>query len=472
MPVKHRQQRYRVWFSDGPDRQPKELVAGKDFRLDFEAPGRFFCGDLPPRLVDLMRVAMAIYAVDRLVRRRANESRSWRRDLSVRVEVLDPDFWGSPEIHDRLQEAVEFVSGDFWDFEFTRGRSSYEGTSPLLTRAFASESPLVCLYSGGLDSAAGLSPGLRDCADRPVLPVTVKHQPRQHVLIGDQFKRLRDRFGVRIEPLIIKAAMIRPVGSRWRKEESSQRGRSFLFATAGAVAAVMSGVESVDVYESGIGAINVPLMAGMLGTTATRGCHPEFLRRMSRLASVVAGRDVAFRLPFLDRTKGEMVRFLKGAGLADLARGTVSCVRYPTGHHSYQQCGYCPACLFRRQAMLVAGIRERRGTYSFNLFGPAKHVNRIRPERLDSLRAFLMQAASLATVQTTGRLPNPVDRHLRDTLILRPGDSPEPIIKLLSRNREEWQAIADAGRRKGYDWARLLDPARTLVGQGASHAPA
>jgi hypothetical protein len=468
--VKSRHQHYRVWFSDGPDRQSKELVAGEDFRLDFEAPGRFFCGDLPPHLLDLMRVAMATYAVDRLVRRRANESRSWRRDLSVRVEVLDPDFWGSPEVLNRLREAVEFVTGDFWDFEFTKGCSSYEGTSPLLTRAFASESPLICLYSGGLDSAAGLTHRLRDCADRPVLPVTVKHQPRQHVLIGDQFDRLRGRFGARIEPLVIKAAMIRPADSRWRKEESSQRGRSFLFTAAGAVAAVLSGSGSVEVYESGIGAINVPLMAGMLGTKATRGCHPEFMRRMSRLVSTVAGRDVAFRLPFLDLTKGEMVRDLKGTGLADLARETVSCVRYPTGHHSYQQCGYCPACLFRRQAMLVAGIRERRGTYSFDLFGPAKYVNRIRHERLNSLRAFLMQAASLATVQTTGRLPEPVERHLRDTQILGPGDSPDPIINLLTRNSDEWRVIAGDGRRKGYDWARLLDPPRTLVGEGASHA--
>jgi len=470
MLVRHRQQCYGVWFSDGPGRQPKGLVAGEDFRLDFEAPGRFFCGDLPPRLLDLMRISMATYAVDRLSRRGASESRSWRRDLTVRVEVLDPEFWMSREILDRLQEAVEFVSGDFWDFEFTKGRSSYEGTSPLLTRAFASESPLVCLYSGGLDSAAGLARRLQDCADRPVLPITVKHQPRQQVLIGGQFDRLRNQFGARIEPLVVKAAIIRPVGSRWRKEESSQRARSFLFATAGAVAAVLSGSGSVEVYESGIGAINVPLMAGMLGTKATRGCHPEFLRRMSRLASLVAGRDVSFRLPFLDRTKGEIVRGLKRAGLADLARGTVSCVRYPTGHRSYQQCGYCPACLFRRQAMLVAGIRERRGTYTFDLFGPAERVNRIRPERLDSLRAFLMQAASLAAVQTTGRLPEPVDRHLRDTQILGPGDSAEPIIGLLSRNSDEWRLIAEAGRLKGYHWARLLD--RNLVGQGVSHAPA
>ena len=83
-----------------------------------------------------------------------------------------------------------------------------------------------------------------------------------------------------------------------------------------------------------------------------------------------------------------------------------------------------------------------------------------------------MQVAEWADIEMIGRLPEAVERHLRHTRILKPGESPEALIALLARNRDEWLAIAAEGRRKGLPWARLLDPSRTPVSQGVSHAPA
>jgi hypothetical protein len=65
-----------------------------------------------------------------------------------------------------------------------------------------------------------------------------------------------------------------------------------------------------------------------------------------------------------------------------------------------------------------------------------------------------------------------VAAHLRHTRILKPGESPEALIALLARSRDEWLAVAADGRRKGFSWARLLDPSRRPVSQGVSHAPA
>ena len=163
-----------------------------------------------------------------------------------------------------------------------------------------------------------------------------------------------------------------------------------------------------------------------------------------------------------------MVRALKEVGLSDLARATISCARYPLGHHRYKQCGICSACLFRRQAMLVGRVEEPQDTYSFDLFGTSERASLVPPEKLNYLKAFLMQVAEWIEIKFTGRLPEPVERHLRHTRILRPGESPEAFIALLTRNREEWLAIAAEGRRNGLPWARLLD--RSLVAQGASHA--
>lgn len=461
---------YRIWYKAAPASQPIELSAEKNFRLDFKALEAYFLGDLTPHCVDLLRVAMAVYLVDRKVRRNKHKSPAWSRDMKVRVEVLDPSFWNSPEVLDTLRETVEFVSGDFWEFEFTKGTNPYEASAPLLTKAFASEAPLICLYSGGLDSAAGLAESVRESPSRPHIPVTVKHQPKQHKLIGDQFKTLRERAGAKIEPILIKAAMVRSDGSRWSKEEPSQRSRSFLFAAAGAVAADLSGVSNVEVFESGVGAINVPLMAGMVGSKATRGSHPEFLRLMSRLASLVSKRKVTFRLPFIDRTKGEMVRCLNQSGFADMAIATVSCVSYPLGPKPYTHCGVCPSCIFRRQAMLVGGILEPNGAYAFDLFGLPEKVNQIPQDKLNYLKAFFMQIASWTEIDMTDMLPNHVIRYLRHTNVLPPGESPEPVIELLSRYRDEWLEIAAECQEKGYAWAKMMSLEVSKARQGVSHA--
>ena len=390
--------------------------------------------------------------------------------MQVRIEVLDPGFWRSPQIASSLKQAVEFVSGDHWDIDFFGRPFRYEWAKPVLSPETLRESPLICLYSGGLDSAAGLAMRMEQTPSCPIIPVTIKHQPLQHKLVRRQYKLLGNRFGSRLSPLIIKARMNRPAGWTWSRREKSQRARSFLFAAAGAVAAIMTGQSHVEVFESGVGSINVSLMAGMVGSKATRGAHPEFLRRMSRLVSLVAEREITFQLPFMNSTKGEMVRALKESALDQLALVTVSTARYPLGYHMYQECGICPACVFRRQAMQVAGIKEGTGRYSFDLFGPVDEVNQLSSGRLTYLRAFLMQVADWADIDTTGILPGTTERHLLHTRILEPGETGENIISLLARYRDEWEQIAAEGRERGYEWAEMLAPIQVPVSPGANHA--
>ena len=155
-----------------------------------------------------------------------------------------------------------------------------------------------------------------------------------------------------------------------------------------------------------------------------------------------------------------MVRAINEAGLADLARETISCAHYPLGHRRYQQCGVCPSCIFRRQAMIVGGIDEPQGSYSFDLFGTAEAANVVPQEKLKYLKAFLMQVARWDDIEKTGRLPESVSRHLLETHILKVGESPEAIIDLLVRHRDEWKQIVAKGRR-----------ARISVGEAARPGP-
>lgn len=461
--MKRQDHAYSIEYSDGRASESRTLYSGSDFHLEFDALDRYFIKDVSPRHLDLLRIAESIFVVDRFVRRKKGKQHTWERVIKLKLELIEPGFWENEEVRDALKQAIDFLTGDDWEFEFQRDPSGYEWKRPCFPTGFDGGSPRVCLYSGGLDSAAGLGTRLTECPDRFVLPVTVYHQPRQSELVSKQFRRLRTKFGKIIEPLIVRTRM----SFHGVKSEGSQRGRSFLFASAGAVSAILAGVSEVEVYESGIGAINFPLMPGTVGSKTTRGCHPEFLRRMSRLASLVAERPIDFTLPFFSRTKGELVRSLKEAKMADLACETISCARYPLGFERYKQCGVCPGCVFRRQAMCVGGIEEPSGTYTFDLFGDVDSVNNIPSEWFYSLKAFLMQAARWRDIEMSKRLPHPDDLHIRHTRIPKHGGAMDSLIDLLARYRDEWQMLATYYRGRGLQWARLLEPMH--IGQGASN---
>jgi hypothetical protein len=258
---------FHVTYTDARGSQQNVLRSGQNFRLGLDAIARYFLVEPSLPLMDLLRIGMAVFVVDRHVRRRQATHRRWSREIQVKIEVVRPDFWAGGEVHSALQEAADFVTGDAWDFEFEKGPTHYEWTAPLFWRGTSHESPLVCLYSGGLDSAAGLGLRLREQEDRPILPVTIHHQPGQRNRVARQFRRLKRHFSATIEPLGVKARVCR---SGLGKPEPSGRGRSVLFTALGAVAADLAGAHEIEVFESGVGAMNVPLMAGMTGSMSTR----------------------------------------------------------------------------------------------------------------------------------------------------------------------------------------------------------
>lgn len=439
----------------GPGGRPIELVAGRHFLLDRHCFGQHLRAALSGRMVDLLRIATTVYLIDRLSKRSRSAPDGWPRWLRVSIEVHDPEFWSGDPVRGLLGECVDFVGGDGWEFQFTpdpSGRPACHGgwldfDDPLV----------VCLYSGGLDSAAGLAERLRRPTSRQIIPVLVRHHTGQRRLVERQLAALSGRYGVGLKPLVPVVWTMAP--SRLLDEEASQRCRPFLFAAAGGVAAWMSGAAGVEVYESGVGAVNLPLMAGMVGSKATKSSHPNFLRLMSRLLTTASGREISFRLPYLDRTKAEVVRTLAEDGLDDVARSTASCVHYPLREAARKQCGACPACIFRRQAMITAGIEEPADAYKYALFGPAGVVNRIDDRRLAYLKAFLMQVEKLADLDGRPAIPRFFRRHLVGTGVVAQGEPLAPYVELYRRYRSEWLALVARGRAEGWTWAEMLAPA-------------
>jgi 7-cyano-7-deazaguanine synthase in queuosine biosynthesis len=376
--------------------------------------------------VDLLRIASAVYVVDRHVKRRPKDGpKPPSRTISLKVEVLDDSLWNRQEVRDALHDAVEFMTSDFWDIEFERDPQEYKWPTRFLPFSKTDGSPLVCLYSSGLDSAAGLVTRMNANPGRPVIPVTIWHQPRQRHLVQQHYDFLRAHyrskgFGTQIEPLIVKVAMMWKTPAEEKNQETSQRSRSFLFTALGAITAVMHGRRVVELFESGVGAINLPLMAGMVGSKTTRSSHPEFLRRMSKLASLVADSEVKFTLPFEDKTKGEIVKALAAPELSPLAARSASCVHFPIRHKKYKQCGLCPACIFRRVALASAKIKEPNDAYRHDFMGQAERINALPEKRLAYLKAFLLQVARLRNIEKHDHLPPVFERHVVGTgIVLR-----------------------------------------------------
>ncbi|MFO0837745.1 MAG: 7-cyano-7-deazaguanine synthase [Phycisphaerae bacterium] len=422
------------------------LTRGTDFRLDTDGAELFLGASIPSAARDILHIGMAAFVVDRIQRRDGGRA----RDLEIEVAVENPRFWAKDATLHLVRSCLEFVTPDTWSFRFAQDSSNHS-KEKFLPWPKDENPPTVCLYSGGLDSAAGLAARLND-RNGSVIPVAAWSQGAQRRAVIEQMKLLQARFGAnRSTPLIVKSHLL---GVPWNEQESSQRSRSVFFAALGCAVAVTAGASKIELYESGVGALNLPPMAGMLvGGRSTRHCHPEFLRRMGLLASHVVGRPITYELPFVDRTKAEVVRTLKSQRLKDLAELTFSCPHYPLFRASRaHQCGACLACIGRRQALLCAGVPDRVD-YQHDLF--SERANEVADSELGFLKAALMQVDDLAPLER-GEMPRILERHLFGTQVVWEGLMAAPWAELMLRYRREWLSVIEQMRTRGVQWAKWL----------------
>lgn len=356
----------------GDEEQAVELRANGFFEFLLTLP--------PPRSVDFLRIAAGVYALDRICKRKKRPGNdAGARQLQLIIAVQEPDFWQQRSVNKLLTEILSFLTGDDWLLQFEAAQEDglcYQGRLEL--PVFSAQQ--VGLFSGGLDSAAGLANRLLQGGDNFLL-VTIGHRPGLHKPVANQLRRLASLLeqacGKRPNYLhsTLTVSLQGGKAERISKQEKSQRVRSFLFCTAAVVAAETYKIDAVEMFENGVGAINLPLMSGMLDNgLATRGAHPEFLRKMSSLTKLVCETDIRLHLPFTNQTKGEMLKALKcSQHLVSWAQTTASCIHTSLRVKGKTHCGCCPACIERRQAFRAAGIGEDTSHYITDIFtGPIK----------------------------------------------------------------------------------------------------
>lgn len=340
------------------------------------------------RSIDFISIAAGAYAIDRIHRRKTSiKNEAGLRTIPVCFHVVDVDYWAQSHVVDQLAEVLNFLSGDLWLISFSeQKRFKSAGYQEVIDFGSHWRPSRVALYSGGLDSAAGLACALQE-GQRDIVLLTAGHQSAIRRRAIDQVKALARALPHAGPVSHASFVMGLERSGRIRDQETTQRSRGFLFCVSGAVLAAACGVEVVDVYENGHGAINLPLVGGGLSSGfSTRGAHPAFLLLMTRLASDVLERPIRFELPFAHMTKADMVaKLARTPGLSRWAQQSRSCVHTSWRELGITHCGYCAACIERHQALEGGGVVDLT-PYSRPLWEQANALDD------DYFRSYLWQA--------------------------------------------------------------------------------
>jgi 7-cyano-7-deazaguanine synthase in queuosine biosynthesis len=412
---------------------PVPLRFGADMTLSGHAVVDRLSRALPGLAADLLEIAASIHAIDRLVPRLTERQRPagvvWTRSLRADIPVRDPDRWRQQI--PLLSQLLHWLTDDDWSVEF----------SPLQPGAGMLDTPqqflfdtvpdgaVPVLFSGGLDSAAGLASellhgdavgismhtnGWMDGVQRRVLAALNEASHHQCV-------PLRYRISVR------------------NSTEASQRSRGLLFLAAGVATAWAMHQDHLRVFENGIGAVNLPFLRSQQGAQATKSVHPLTLRMVQDLASAVSGRSFVIDAPAMALTKAELLRCAPSA--AGKALGlTVSCdVGFAARVPEHRACGACTSCLLRLQSLTAAGltgllpmdIHERKGhDWEFNL------------------NAMIWQATRMRACLES---PEPWQRMVSEfpDLIHVTSLTQQEVVRLYRAYVQEWSSNEDAVRSRG-----------------------
>jgi hypothetical protein len=228
------------------------------------------------------------------------------------------------------------------------------------------------------------------------------------------------------------------VSTRGQKHaaESSQRSRGLLFLAAGIATAWTLRHDRLQVFENGIGAVNLPYVHSQFGSQAAKAMHPRTLHMAQALASAVSGRPFRIDAPGMTATKAQLIRRAPAAADRALA-GTVSC---DTGFSArvprHAPCGTCTSCILRRQALHAAGKAHLDAEAGYRASSPEKSVQfQVMLWQVSRLRDCLGQPDPWRAL--VSEYPE-----LLDTAPLAPAE----VIGLYRSYVKEWEDLPEAFR--------------------------
>jgi 7-cyano-7-deazaguanine synthase in queuosine biosynthesis len=323
-------------------------------------PNLGILGPVPDLSVDLVRVAVAVYAADRSTYRATADSNWTQRNIRLEIPVSDAARWQAVAVD--LASVVGFLTGDSWTLQFNEEPAPVEtvGEKP------ETSSKRVVLLSGGADSAVGA------LLSRSQLAPDERHILLSH-FSASFFAPIQRAIAEAAEQLLpgLTQQHIQIHLSRKRKRmdgtdfptEQSSRSRSLLFLALGLAVASVDAVP-LWIPENGFAALNPPLGPERRGSLSTRTTHPTFLTGLADVLSNVGAHGL-IENPFASITKGKMFKsaadLVGGDKASSFLSATNSCAH--TGQRSFgisptQGCGVCFGCVIRRASFTASGVHD------------------------------------------------------------------------------------------------------------------
>ena len=311
-------------------------------------------GYLPDRILDLLEIATYVFCADRLILRgnkTSVEYHGWSRLFHFAIKVRDWDFWNTIEVKEKLKEALVFMSGDHaYHFTFQPGHSTqpsglFDGEEFQIE---SQQNRKIILFSGGLDSLAGIVSDLEDSSDQLCLVSHRSGQPATAKTQDQLVEELKRCYPDRIKYYKFNCSL-HGIG---RKEET-QRTRAFLYSSIAYALAYALSQREIFVYENGVTSINFPTQQNQMNARASRTTHPKtiaFLENLFHLFTETNQPRVKIVTPFLWKTKTDIFHILNRVGRKDLISSTVSCSHTSHNRGIVTHCGGCSQCIDRRFA--------------------------------------------------------------------------------------------------------------------------
>jgi hypothetical protein len=424
--------------------QPIKLKLGGHVRIEADHIQRYCFTDNDPLQDDLAAVLGAVRMADRACTRQ--HSKQWGRALSVEVPVFDIDRWKSEQVLDALTDALQYLTGDQWRFEFKRRkqRQSRPGQRHLV------EPPpherIFMPYSNGLDSFA-LASQVQGNAPAPEL-ILVNVQASRSLTDWKNLGRSSDKD--------LHAVQVAAYFKEPHRTEPTFRSRPFIYDLLAGYGAALAQPAKVLIPENGQGSLGGSLVP--LGDEAPhRSCHPGFTSRLTRLLKALTEVAVRFEHPALFQTKGEVLAQMvtrNPASTTWLARHR-SCsydARHSSQDNKSMHCGVCGNCLLRRVALQSARIDDTTNyravdltakTFEGSFKGRIPRTAKANHDvALNSIRA-MQRLADLADNPNSTRIATEVaslSRALGEPL----QDVRTRMEHFLRQHKTEWSAFVDA----------------------------
>ncbi|MBN2119267.1 MAG: 7-cyano-7-deazaguanine synthase [Anaerolineales bacterium] len=423
-----------MMFDHLSDRQDSFSILIDDSALSVDG-----FSNVPSYSADLVDLAIAIHAVDRLIKRQGNKSLSF----SVKVPIRNCEHFVDRDVASLLAKVLEWYTNDYWYFEFSQrdvlGRD-VEMESQFPWRNLPSKNVEVALWSGGLDSLSGLYTRLSNNLET------------YHVLVGtgsnSHVHKKQELIARAIDQSFPGKTRLIQIPYRWSNTPLSeksfgQRSRGLVFMLIGSACAYRIGFNSLFVYENGVGAINLPYSKAEVGVDHAKSVHPLSLLRVGELVSTILNTRFQFNNPFWLWTKAQMVKSLLANDDIGLIKLSSSCDRARRLQRGITQCGMCTSCLLRRQSLAALKIDDP------SLYENNSHINKHAPHlcamqfQVNRIRELLEHDDPwLSLSKEYHDLDDIVDQISRqdgqEILDLR-----QQVIKLYSRYVDEWKLFEE-----------------------------